>query len=95
LNRIWNHVAQPKPNGHFAGLEDSGKYIVGGKGNIRCRHVCGCGWNKRSAIKCGRKKKTWNGWLWLSSGGRILGLHLGGWMQVDMYAKYFEFLFAW
>jgi len=87
LNRICNQAAHAKPNGHIKGLENSGKYIVGGKGNIRCRHVCGCGWNKRSAINCGPKKKTWNVWLWLISGKLILGLHPGGWKQVNMYDK--------
>lgn len=83
----YNHAAQAALNGHFGGLENSGKYSVGGKGNIRCRHVCECGWNKRSVINCGPKKKTWNGWLWLRSGGITLGLHPGGWMQVAMYAE--------
>ena len=87
MKRNYNHAAQAELNGHFEGLENSGNYSVGGKGNIRCRHVCECGWNKRSAINCGPEKKTCNDWLWLSSGGLNFGLHPGGWMQVDMYVK--------
>ena len=70
MNRNYNQAAQAELNGHIDGLENSGKYFVGRKGNIRCRHVCvgAAGTNVPPLIVVRRRRRWMSGYGWAVAG---------------------------